>query len=437
MASPSDQAPLLPRSLRDRLEAWVCGVLGYALMGLCLAAAASLLTWSAADPSFTRVTDGTVRNALGIPGASLADLAMRLFGLASVVMILPPAFWALQLITRRQLEDGRMKLMLAPAAVLLLACAASGLPVPAKWPLPYGLGGLLGDQALKSLSGIFVAGAGPEWSTVTAAAICLTGGLILLTGSLGMSLRDLRLICQVPRPRLDLIGRSRRWLRRSLDDSGRNKTFVRVEPTLDPRMSGAAVVSDPFPIEPAFDYQPRVAPASTGAPVPATDKRLEIRRPVRDPEFERSTETGCRAMAERFAPTREEPAPPGTGPGLLRRALPKPGSHAAGERLPPGTPPERRPVWPGSVPAAVEAAMPHGADYPPGRSASDELYGRAVAVVRADRKASAEYLQQRLGIAYMQAANLIDRMEQEGIVGPPIWNGVRPILAGPPRPRTV
>jgi hypothetical protein len=435
MASSSDQAPLLPGSLRARLEAFACAVLGYALMGLCLAAAASLLTWSAADPSFVRTADGSVRNALGPMGASFADLAMRLFGLAAVVVVLPPAFWALQLITRRQLEDGRMKLMLAPAAVLLLACATSGLPIAGKWPLPYGLGGLLGDQALKSLSGVFVA-AGPEWTTAATALFCLAGGLILLTGSLGMSLRDLRLICQVRLPRLQLLGRARRWLQRALDQGRRDRAFVRLEPTLDPPPAGVAVVSQPFPVEPAFDFQPRMAPAPASTHAPAAPaKRLEVRRPVRDPEFERTTETGCRAMAERFAPTREEPAAV-TGPGLLRRALPQRGSGGAGERLPGAA--EPRPVWPGSVPAAVEAGMPPvQEDYPPGRSASDELYGRAVAVVRAERKASAEYLQQRLGIAYMQAANLIDRMEQEGIVGAPIYNGVRPILGGPSRPRTV
>jgi S-DNA-T family DNA segregation ATPase FtsK/SpoIIIE len=75
--------------------------------------------------------------------------------------------------------------------------------------------------------------------------------------------------------------------------------------------------------------------------------------------------------------------------------------------------------------------------FSPGPPAGDELYGRAVAVVRADRRASAEYLQQRLGIAYMRAADLIDRMEQEGIVGPPMHNGQRPILSSLPRARTV
>ena len=38
--------------------------------------------------------------------------------------------------------------MLAPVAVLLLACAASSLPRIGGWPLPYNIGGLLGDLLL-------------------------------------------------------------------------------------------------------------------------------------------------------------------------------------------------------------------------------------------------------------------------------------------------
>jgi S-DNA-T family DNA segregation ATPase FtsK/SpoIIIE len=65
------------------------------------------------------------------------------------------------------------------------------------------------------------------------------------------------------------------------------------------------------------------------------------------------------------------------------------------------------------------------------RPVGDELYGRAVALVRAQRKASADYLRLSLGIGYMRAADMIDRMEREGIVGP-AHNGIRPILT-PPR----
>ena len=64
------------------------------------------------------------------------------------------------------------------------------------------------------------------------------------------------------------------------------------------------------------------------------------------------------------------------------------------------------------------------------RGQSDDLYDRAVAVVLRDRKASTSYLQRRLGIGYNRAADLIERMEREGLVSPANAVGKREILAG-------
>jgi S-DNA-T family DNA segregation ATPase FtsK/SpoIIIE len=50
----------------------------------------------------------------------------------------------------------------------------------------------------------------------------------------------------------------------------------------------------------------------------------------------------------------------------------------------------------------------------------DELYEEAVEMVRRLNKASVSLLQRRLRIGYTRAARLIDRMEEEGIVGPAV-----------------
>jgi S-DNA-T family DNA segregation ATPase FtsK/SpoIIIE len=67
-----------------------------------------------------------------------------------------------------------------------------------------------------------------------------------------------------------------------------------------------------------------------------------------------------------------------------------------------------------------------------GGGSGDDLYDRAVAVVTRDRKASTSYIQRRLQIGYNRAASLMERMEQEGVVGPANHAGKRDILAGPP-----
>jgi S-DNA-T family DNA segregation ATPase FtsK/SpoIIIE len=59
---------------------------------------------------------------------------------------------------------------------------------------------------------------------------------------------------------------------------------------------------------------------------------------------------------------------------------------------------------------------------------SEDPYDQAVAVVLRDGKASTSYIQRRLGIGYNRAASIIERMEQEGIVGPANHAGKREIL---------
>ncbi|PZQ65457.1 MAG: cell division protein FtsK [Phenylobacterium zucineum] len=63
-----------------------------------------------------------------------------------------------------------------------------------------------------------------------------------------------------------------------------------------------------------------------------------------------------------------------------------------------------------------------------GDGESNDLYDRAVAVVTRDGKASTSYIQRRLQIGYNRAASLIERMEQEGVVGPANHAGKREIL---------
>ncbi|MBQ9087413.1 MAG: DNA translocase FtsK 4TM domain-containing protein [Lentisphaeria bacterium] len=53
----------------------------------------------------------------------------------------------------------------------------------------------------------------------------------------------------------------------------------------------------------------------------------------------------------------------------------------------------------------------------------DDTFRRALEVVILDRKASTSYLQRRLKIGYNRAAEIVDQMEERGIVGPPSGSG--------------
>jgi S-DNA-T family DNA segregation ATPase FtsK/SpoIIIE len=63
-----------------------------------------------------------------------------------------------------------------------------------------------------------------------------------------------------------------------------------------------------------------------------------------------------------------------------------------------------------------------------GLAEGGDLYQQAVAIVKRDRKASTSYIQRRLQIGYNRAATIMERMEEEGIVGEPNHAGKREIL---------
>jgi S-DNA-T family DNA segregation ATPase FtsK/SpoIIIE len=66
----------------------------------------------------------------------------------------------------------------------------------------------------------------------------------------------------------------------------------------------------------------------------------------------------------------------------------------------------------------------------PDSGGENELYDRAVAIVVRDKKASISYVQRQLRIGYNRAANLVERMEEEGVVSAPNHSGRREVIVG-------
>ncbi len=63
----------------------------------------------------------------------------------------------------------------------------------------------------------------------------------------------------------------------------------------------------------------------------------------------------------------------------------------------------------------------------------DQLYDQAVALVTREKKASTSFVQRHLQIGYNRAARIIERMEEEGVVGAANHVGRREVLAPGPR----
>jgi S-DNA-T family DNA segregation ATPase FtsK/SpoIIIE len=131
--------------LRRRLrEIW-----GLTLLALAMIAALALASWSVQDPSFSHATDARVHNLLGRSGAVAADLMMQILGLGSLALLLPVGIWGYRLLGHRPFGRERLRLVLWLAVTVFAAAFASCLPRSAHWPLPCGLGGVVGDAVLR------------------------------------------------------------------------------------------------------------------------------------------------------------------------------------------------------------------------------------------------------------------------------------------------
>ena len=108
----------------------------------------SLVSWSANDPSLTFANGEQAQNWLGYSGASFADLTMQFFGFAGLAVLVPPLVWGLFKLTSRPLPSLRQRAMFWVIGLATLAAAMGCIAVPSGWPLPVGLGGVIGDAVL-------------------------------------------------------------------------------------------------------------------------------------------------------------------------------------------------------------------------------------------------------------------------------------------------
>ncbi|MCO4317409.1 DNA translocase FtsK [Phyllobacterium sp. 21LDTY02-6] len=124
-------------------------LVGIAILCFVAFAIGSLATWNVLDPSFSHATSNPTRNALGYPGAVFADLGMQFFGLSTVAALVPAVIWGLLFLTGRGVDRMPRRAVAWFFASLLAAAMAGCFTIPQSWPMPIGLGGVLGDIVLK------------------------------------------------------------------------------------------------------------------------------------------------------------------------------------------------------------------------------------------------------------------------------------------------
>ncbi len=125
--------------------------LGLVLIGVGLALAALLGSYSAEDPGWAAVTDQRVQNLLGRYGAAAAAALIVITGLANWALAVACLVWGGRLLLHIGEARVATRSVYAPLAVALTSLWLASLVPPQAWPHDFGLGGMFGDTVLGAL----------------------------------------------------------------------------------------------------------------------------------------------------------------------------------------------------------------------------------------------------------------------------------------------
>jgi hypothetical protein len=113
------------------------------------------MTWSVQDPSLSHATSRAIRNIVGYPGAIGADLLMQILGLGSIMLILPVAVWGWRMLTHRHFDREALRIGCWILGTVIAAGFASCWSHGGAWPLPTGVGGVVGDALVRAPAVVF------------------------------------------------------------------------------------------------------------------------------------------------------------------------------------------------------------------------------------------------------------------------------------------
>ena len=140
-------------ALRRAMHAMIVGGLG-AIVVVCL------ITYSPFDTTGdTAGLSNEMSNFLGLPGASLANFVLQMFGWAALPIGLLMMFAAARAVLRPRIGitrwDTARRTSLFISTAFFLTVFLAAFPIPQSWPMATGLGGWLGDSVFQSFKGLF------------------------------------------------------------------------------------------------------------------------------------------------------------------------------------------------------------------------------------------------------------------------------------------
>ncbi len=125
-------------------------IIGIGLIVIAICIALALVSWSVQDPSFNQAVNRPVSNLLGRPGAMLSDVMIQLFGLGAMAWLAPLGFLGFRLMSGKLISPLKLRLVVWVLGGLAACGLISALPTIGNWPLPIGLGGIVGDAILNT-----------------------------------------------------------------------------------------------------------------------------------------------------------------------------------------------------------------------------------------------------------------------------------------------
>ncbi len=292
MAAPSRKARInggfLPRGAVEFLRRRLVQLGGVGLFAAGVATTTALMTANPHDRSFDTAADGQVLNALGLPGAFLADFLFQAVGWGAAALVMTELVWGLMVAVRVRLPARwPWRLAVLPPAMVVWAVALAALPLPNMPSLPAGPGGALGQLVLAGLGLVTP----PEIAWIAGpatlvAALAATVFVLGLTGGEWASLGRRSLEMAVA------TGSAASALRRHGSDEDAPPRR-RVEPPLRPTPPPA--MGDPEGEDEAEDEEgddPFVPPPLTAESPPPTSLVQPKRPPAAPGKRERATRQG-------------------------------------------------------------------------------------------------------------------------------------------------
>jgi S-DNA-T family DNA segregation ATPase FtsK/SpoIIIE len=144
----AQNVPFLPPAWAALLKRSALFMAGFLVLVLGFAVAVALASYAPTDPSLNTATGTAPVNALGMPGAVMADAMLQAVGLAAGFFVLVIVAWGLRLMRAEMVGWLWLRTVAAVACALMLAMGLEILPAPEAWPIVAGFGGSAGQVLL-------------------------------------------------------------------------------------------------------------------------------------------------------------------------------------------------------------------------------------------------------------------------------------------------